>query len=374
MKYDGEEKFVELLGEIPNVAVQGYNKERKVIYWNKASEKIYGFTKEEVFGKKLEDLIIPDFMKELTIEGINNWFENKKAIPSGELILKHKNGSEVHVYSSHVLLKEDSNNPEMFCIDVDLSERVKKDLELKKKEKILFHQSKMAAMGDMIGSIAHQWRQPLSAISTAATGTKLQKELDCLSDEQLNNALTAINESAQYLSSTIDDFREFFKPASNKIKEVEILNTFDKTLKLISAQFVAKDVEIIQNIENHKIFLIENELIQVLINILNNARDALLTKKNQKRLIFINSYKKDNSIYIEILDNAGGISSDIINRVFEAYFTTKEKSIGTGIGLYMSRDIIQNHLHGSIEASNTDYLYEGIEYKGAKFTIKISIN
>ena len=372
MKYDGEDKFVELLGEIPNVAVQGYDKERKVIYWNKASEKIYGFTKEEVFGKKLEDLIIPDFMKELVVSAVNNWYENGEAIPASELILMHKDGTDVHVYSSHVLLKEGSVNPEMFCIDVDLSERVKKDLELKKKEKILLHQSKMAAMGDMIGSIAHQWRQPLSTISSAATGAKIQKEMDCLSDEQLNSALTAINDSAQYLSSTIDDFREFFNP-NNKSTEIDIVNALNKTLKLISAQFTSKDVEIIQNIENHKILSRENELIQVLINILNNARDVLLTKKNQRKLIFINTYKKNNKIYIEILDNAGGIPLNIMDRIFDAYFTTKDKSIGTGIGLYMSQDIIQNHLNGIIVVSNEKYIYEGINYSGAKFTLELSI-
>lgn len=107
-------------------------------------------------------------------------------------------------------------------------------------EYLLMQQSKMAAMGEMIGNIAHQWRQPLSVISTAATGSKIQKEMDCLTDNELYSALTSINTSAQHLSSTIDDFRDFFNPSNNKISEFNISETFIKTLTLVKAQFTAK--------------------------------------------------------------------------------------------------------------------------------------
>ena len=373
MKYDGEDKFIDLLYNIPNVAIQGYNKERNVIYWNKASEEIYGYSKDEVVGRKLEELIIPEDMKKTVIDNVNNWFQNGVEIPCEELVLKHKDGSDVFVYSSHVLLKQDQGDPEMFCIDVDLSQRVKKDLELKKKEQLLYQQSKMATMGDMLGNIAHQWRQPLSTITTAATGIKLQKEMDVLNEENLFEALDAINNSAQYLSSTIDDFRGFFNPNKNEESQINILDIFDKTLKLVKAQFVAKEVEIIQNIENNTLISIENQLVQVLINILNNAKDALLNTKDQRRIIFINSYKKDSKLFIEVLDNAGGVSKDIINKIFDAYFTTKNESVGTGIGLYISQDIIKNHLNGVIDVSNENYLHENISYKGAKFTIILPI-
>ncbi len=255
-----------------------------------------------------------------------------------------------------------------------LNEKVKIEIEKNiRQNEILSQQSKMAAMGEMLGNIAHQWRQPLSTISTAATGAKLQKEMHCLSDEQLNSALTAINTSAQYLSSTIDDFREFLNPSNSKTSEFNISNTIKKVLNLMIAQIKAKDIEIIQNIEEFKLTSIENELIQVLINILNNAKDILLTKDNQKRLIFINTYKKENVLIIEILDNAGGIKNDIIDRIFEPYFTTKHKSQGTGIGLYISEEITRTHLNGTLHVNNENFSYEGIDYIGAKFTIEISI-
>ena len=143
MNYSDENKFIELIGKIPNVAVQGYNKKREVIYWNNASEIIYGYTKKEALGKNLEDLIIPNFMKDEVISSLNNWCDNGVSIPSGEIPLLHKNGHIVYVYSSHVMLKENTSNPELFCIDIDLTAQKEQKKELDEKNKILEHQSKM---------------------------------------------------------------------------------------------------------------------------------------------------------------------------------------------------------------------------------------
>ncbi len=239
------------------------------------------------------------------------------------------------------------------------------------KERLLIQQSKMAAMGEMIGNIAHQWRQPLSAISASATGLKIKKELDCLSPTELDSSLTAINDSVQYLSRTIDDFRSFLNPNNKNRNNFMISDVIDKALNLVSSQFATKEIEIIKDIKEYELFSIENELVQVLINILNNSKDILIVKENQKRLIFIKTYKKDNSFNIEIKDNGGGIKESIIERIFEPYFTTKHQSQGTGIGLYMSQEIVKNHLNGTLIVENTRYTYENIDYIGAKFTIKL---
>ncbi len=241
------------------------------------------------------------------------------------------------------------------------------------KERLLIQQSKMAAMGEMIGNIAHQWRQPLSAISATATGLKIQKELDCLSPDEIDSSLTAINNSVQYLSKTIDDFRGFLNPNNKDRKNFMISDSVDKALNLVSSQFAAKEIEVIKDIEEYELFSIENELVQVLINIFNNSKDILISKENQKRLIFIKTYKKNNSFYIEIKDNGGGIKDSIIERIFEPYFTTKHQSQGTGIGLYMSQEIVRNHLNGTLVVENVTYIYKDIEYTGAKFTIEIII-
>lgn len=244
--------------------------------------------------------------------------------------------------------------------------------ELDNKQAILYQQSKMAAMGEMIGNIAHQWRQPLSIITTATSGMVLQKQMGVLTDEFFFEASNRINTSSQYLSQTIDDFRNFFIPNKEKSK-VNLIEIFKKTLDLISAQFSSKDIKIIKNIEGVEFESYENELIQALINILNNSRDELI-KKDGERFIFVDAFEKDNFINITIKDNAGGVIKENLDKIFEPYFTTKYKSQGTGIGLYMTEEIITKHLNGTICVENVEFTYDEKEYFGAEFTIKIDLN
>lgn len=252
--------------------------------------------------------------------------------------------------------------------------QIEKNLsELTKQQDILAQQSKLAAIGTMIGNIAHQWRQPLSLISTIATGTKLKKEMNILDEKELAEDLDTINETTQYLSKTIDDFRNFFN--SNKIKkEFSIKEAFENCFNLISSQFKNHDIQIIKNIKDIEIHGIQTELVQVLINILNNSRDELIKLEKQKKLILIDTKKVKNELIIKIQDNAGGVDEKIIDHIFEPYFTTKHQSVGTGIGLYMSQEIVVKHMKGTIDIENVEYLYENIKYKGALTTIKLRVH
>ncbi|PUE63716.1 sensor histidine kinase [Arcobacter caeni] len=247
--------------------------------------------------------------------------------------------------------------------------------ELNKQQMILHQQSKMAAMGEMIGNIAHQWRQPLSTITTASSGMVLQKEMGILTDDFFFEASKKINSSAQYLSKTIDDFRNFFSPNKEKTKFF-LKNTFAITLDLISVQFSTKDITIIKNIEDIELLGYENELIQALINIFNNSRDELVKKSvEEEKYIFIDVYKNNkNQVYIIIKDNAGGIKEEYLNKIFEPYFTTKHKSQGTGIGLYMTEEIITKHLNGHLSVKNKEFVYNNKKYVGAQFRIILNIN
>ncbi|WP_419782936.1 cache domain-containing protein [Malaciobacter marinus] len=242
----------------------------------------------------------------------------------------------------------------------------------RQKDNLIAYQSKMATMGEMIGNIAHQWRQPLSSISTAATGVKMQKEIGVLTDDFEIKSLDSINNNVQYLSKTIDDFRNFFKNNKTR-KEFNIQDSFEKTFKLVSAQYKNKDIELISNIEDVVLCSFESKLVQVLINILNNARDELI-KQNFRKLIFIEAKKVENSLIILIKDNANGINDHIKHRIFEPYFTTKSKEEGTGIGLYMSNEIVNKHLDGTLEFSNEEYEFENEKYKGACFKITLPID
>ena len=244
---------------------------------------------------------------------------------------------------------------------------------IKEKEKqhnILSQQSKMAAMGEMLGSIAHQWRQPLSLISTISSGLKLQKELDSLNEKELTKSLDQITQTTIYLSNTIDDFRNFYK-SNKKEKKFSLKGIIEKTIKLIEAQIKSHDITLVTSINDFEIFGLENEFLQALINILNNSKDALENIDTNK-YIFINSFKKDNSVIIEIYDNANGVNEDILDRITEPYFTTKESTKGTGIGLYMTNEIIQNHMKGKLSFKNLTFYYDKSKYKGLYTLIELN--
>ncbi|WP_418185946.1 cache domain-containing protein [Aliarcobacter vitoriensis] len=250
-------------------------------------------------------------------------------------------------------------------------EKILKDYkkELEQNQSMLYQKTKMESMGEMIGNITHQWRQPLSIITTSASAMKIQKEMNILNDEIFLEYIAKINSSANHLSQTIDDFKDFFKPNREKSKFF-IQDSFNKALNLISSQFNKQNINIIQDIDDINIFSYENQLIQVFINILNNSRDELI-KKDYDRYIFIDVKKINQDIVISIKDNAGGISTEYINRIFEAYFSTKSKSDGTGIGLYMTKDIIEKQLNGSIKAENINFKYENKDFTGADFIITL---
>ena len=231
----------------------------------------------------------------------------------------------------------------------------------------------MAAMGEMIENIAHQWRQPLSLISTAATGAKLKKDFGNLNDADFYETMEIINSSAQHLSNTIDDFRNFF--SNEKEASFFDVNTpIDKVLYLVSSKLKNRRIEIIKNTQEMVILGLVNEFIQVLLNIINNALDAFEENDLENKFIFIDVYKKENTLVLTIKDNAGGIKEEIINKIFEPYFTTKQKKQGTGIGLYMSNEIIKKHMNGNISVLNKEYLFNDIKYVGAEFTIELPIN
>jgi signal transduction histidine kinase len=250
--------------------------------------------------------------------------------------------------------------------------RIKLENEQNKKDKLLYQQSKMSSIGHIIGDITNQWRQTLSIITIASTGIKLKKEMGILQDEELILAMDLINNSSQNLSSTIYDFRNFLNPQNNKNEKFNISKTFEQTLKILNVELLSKKIKIIKNITNIEIVSLEDQLILILIHIINNAIDALSELDSLiNKFIFIDCYKNDNQLIIEIKDNANGINEDFINDIFKLYFTTKTLSIDSGIGLYITQQVITNTLKGSIFAENEKFIHEDKEYFGAKFTIKL---
>lgn len=241
--------------------------------------------------------------------------------------------------------------------------------ELKAKDKLLFQQSKMASMGEMIGNIAHQWRQPLSVISTCASGIKFEKEFNDIIDERLFESLDLIVENTQYLSKTIDDFRNFFK-ADKIIEDFCVNDSITSVLKLLKSSIQNHNIQVESNFDGSLIINgYPNEFLQVLVNIFNNAKDALLTQPSSARFLMVKTYIKNKKCIIEINDNGGGIDESIISKIFDPYFTTKHQSQGTGIGLYMSHQIVVEHMNGDIYAKNIEIIKDNKSYKGCSLVI-----
>jgi C4-dicarboxylate-specific signal transduction histidine kinase len=236
----------------------------------------------------------------------------------------------------------------------------------REQEQILIQQSRFAAMGEMIGNIAHQWRQPLNALALLLQNISIAYEtgrMDAAFISRVNEKGLLLTNT---MSTTIDDFRNFFKP--NREKEFfSVDEQIDKTLAMLQASLDTNLIEVKRDLKpGLKIYGFANEFTQVIINILNNAKDALIENKQERCTICIKSYEDSSHVYVTILDNAGGIDDAVIDNIFDPYFTTKDQGKGTGIGLYMSKAIIENNIHGKLYVKN--------EAQGALFTIAIEKN
>ena len=239
--------------------------------------------------------------------------------------------------------------------------------EQREQEKLLIAQSRLASMGEMIGNIAHQWRQPLNALGLVLQNIQFTHEEGLLDEEYMNRSLKKANTLTSNMSQTIDDFRNFFKPS--KFKEAfDIKTSVLESVELVSSTFKYFDIKIVLDLYEEEL-LVEgypNEFSQVLVNILNNAKDAFqeVSDKKEKNIV-VRSFKEEGFVTIELIDNATGIDEKIIDKLFDPYFSTKEEENGTGIGLYMTKMIIEKNMNGIIQVKNIG--------EGAIFTIKLPI-
>lgn len=283
-----------------------------------------------------------------------------------DITLDIKQKSELKLLNDNLELLVEEKTKELKNLNASLEKRIKKEiLKNKKKDEILFQHNKMIAMGEMINNIAHQWRQPLSAISSSASSILLKKEMNSLDDESLDFLCSHIVESSNFLSKTIEDFRIFYKEDENE-NEFLLQEIIDQSIKIVTNKLEDTHIKVINNIdEKTKIFASKNQFQQAILNIINNAIEALVENKKDQRYIFITTF--ENSLSIK--DNANGINKDIMEHIFEPYFTTKHKSQGRGIGLYMAKIILEKNMHFKLDVKNRAFTYDGKEYFGANFII-----
>ncbi|MCF6339738.1 MAG: PAS domain-containing sensor histidine kinase [Sulfurimonas sp.] len=330
------------------------NKELIITDASKAYLKLSNYTKDQLLGKSFFSFKKYNFSKKLKEEIIHHIktqslfkFEYKTIIKNAEeLWFKVTLVPEYDINDKHIGFLLFKNNI-----------TASKELQTHQEQVIL--NSRFTAMEEMINMIAHQWRQPLSQMSSIFINIKLKKDLGTLDAQYLDNAHNDIYNTIQYLSTLIDDFRGYFNE-DEYITEVAFHNIFEKSKIFIQSNQKIDKITYIQNIDKDlKISTYKNKLIHVIVNIFKNSIDAFKDKKIKNKKITINATKENNYILIHIIDNAGGIKKDIIKKVFEPYFSTKSKN-RTGLGLYMSKKIVQENLNGTISVTsnneNTDLL------------------
>ena len=348
------------------------DEDAKIVDVNKAFTKNTGYTLADVVGKN------PNILKS---QRHDNDFYNKmwKVLEKdnfwhGEIVNKNKDGSfYVELLTINRILKNDGSVKNYIAVFTNITKQKKQEKLLKEKEQILFQQSKMAAMGEMLENIAHQWRQPLSVISTAASGIQMQKEFNILDEKVMDESLQLIVTTTEHLSSTIDDFRNFFKQDKEEV-EFLLAHAIEKSLNIVISKFRNRSIVIEKELTGITILGFENELVQVIMNILNNSKDVLEKKDIDDRVILIKTFIENQKAYLTIQDSGGGIPEDIIDKVFEPYFTTKHQAQGTGIGLYMSAEIISKHMNGTVSVENKIFQYKEKKYKGACFIITFPLS
>ena len=321
--------------------------------------KLFEYEKDELIGQNHNIIRHPETPKQDFEALWKNILEKKVH----KATVKNLSKSKKTIYLNTTIipiLDEFENIIEFIAIRYDITNEIMLQKELEEKQKIIFLQSRMASLGQMLANIAHQWRQPLTELNLTLFNIKKsffkkdEKEFEKLYESGKNLILG--------MSNTIEDFTNFFSP--QKQKEKFLLNlAIKEALKIVHRSFEEHNIEIkfdiLKDLEH---FGIKNELSQVLINLLNNSKDAFIQKNIYKKVINIRTYTDNDFIYLEYIDNAQGLSDSLFDRIFEPYFTTKHQSSGTGLGLFICKIIIENSFYGDIWHENFA--------DGLKFTIR----
>jgi PAS domain S-box-containing protein len=305
--------FAEALGKNPRILASGQTSEEEYVYlWN---EVVHDKTWSGIF-------------KNIKKNGEAYW---ESAIISP---IKDKEGRIIN----YIGIKQ------------DITEKMAMRELLKDQEELMIVQSRHAAMGEMVGMIAHQWRQPLSVISMGANNLLLDIEMGDINSEVFKEEAISIVEQVNHLSQTIDDFRNYFRPDREKEK-VHVEEVLEEALHIIAKSLESNGIELTLSLgESTAVEIFRRELLQVLINVINNAKEAMMEHSKEEKHLRISTEEISDAVIIRICDNGGGIDDKIIHRIFEPYFSTKDKQTGTGLGLFMSKTIMEKHLNGRIEA------------------------
>lgn len=375
-----KEEWFEHIFNNSGVGILIVNKNRTILEVNKTFCNILGYKYEELINQHALILhISEESSQQFGKTAFNTVLKNNSL--NLEYKFKHKNGQAIWVKITGDVI---ADKQEVLWIITNINQRVKYQEELadlndtlnnkienqvqilREKDRQLQYQARLAQLGEMLNMISHQWRQPLMSISATTSYLYGKLLIDEFDKNEFIKEMELIEESSQHLSNTINDFRNFFKVDKQKVL-TSFEDIIDNTLKIIKPILSHNQIEIKTDFNSHStIYSLENEIRQVVLNILKNAEDAFLENEIRNRVIEVKTFDENLFAYLEISDNAGGIKSHHIDKIFDSYFTTKSSSNGTGLGLCMSKTIIEDNCKGNLTVCNNSN-------NGATFTIKLPI-
>lgn len=363
------------------------DKNLKYVLCNKAFCSFVGKSKDDIIGK--DDFEVFDTELANIFREEDSYVLNNDESIYVENILEDTKGLSIYFYTHKSVAKDNQNNvlglvsfarnftqtqnlinqlsstnealeekvksrtSELEELNKSLEEKVHAEVEKnRQKDKIVQNSIKQAQMGEMLSMIAHQWRQPLSTISTIGANMQVEVSLGIHTKDTIIDELKQIEAHTQFLSRTINDFRNFFNP--NKLKEdVLLTDIIDKSVNIFAKNIENNKISLVKNYQfQENISIYSNEVMQVILNLIKNAIDVFNEREITKPTITINGYENETIQTIEVIDNGGGIDTKVIDKIFDPYFSTKDEKNGTGLGLYMSKTIIEEHCDGKIYVEN----------------------
>jgi len=339
--WDSEKRFRTLMENIDAIAVQGYGPDGTAQYWNAASERLYGYSQQEVIGRNLLDLIIPPEMKGAVAKEMREMAKSGRPIPSGELLLMHKDGSRVPVISHHALVKVPGRAQELFCLDVDITERKQAEKEREKLQAQLTQAQKMESVGRLAGGIAHDFNNMLSVI-LGHTEMALEK-LDPA--EPLFAGLQAVQHAAERSAALTRQLLTFARKQTVAPKVIDLNETMEGMLKMLR-RLIGEDIDLLWH-PGKKLTQVKvdpSQIDQILANLCVNSRDAIADVGKitiETGVVSFDEaycgehvgFKPGEYVLLAVSDDGHGIDQETLGHIFEPFFTTKEQGKGTGLGL-----------------------------------------
>jgi len=338
---DSKDEFEELYNFAP-IAYLKLDDNFKILKYNKTAFNMLAKNKQSI---KIRDQLQYYIYKKGMIKYID-FISKAKELGKNEGVLQFLDANDIFYGRVNINSYEKDHETYYLLSIIDVTSEIKQ-------EAIILNQAKNAAMGEMLSLITHQWKQPLSILSTVSTGMEALLDIDNFDKERFMDFLRNIGDQVEYMNDTIEDFKSFFSEQKNKEK-INIQECINKSIKFTTPALKKYDIQLdisFKNKEDYIILAYNNDVCQILMNVINNAKDQL-KKKEMSRKIWIHIYSEENSVVFAIKNNGGIIPSEIKDNIFNKHFTTKSSEDGTGLGLYISKKIVDEHLEGHFSVEN----------------------